>query len=156
MMLHASQEAKAKTWWDIIGPVYRYEDLPPDAQENEGLIVLTTTDDTKFCPVKQFNPQIVTERGSIAAIVDEWVGKLWQIAKEFEIRQLGFGEWSTAVSILYPLKGESLSVVEKLFACSDDSSREQVIKEYVERSEMGAAWNGIVLTLPKKRLGTSE
>ena len=132
-------------WRDIIGSVYRLEDLPPDVQNDEGLIILTTEDGRRYCPIKQFNPQIITEKGSIAPVVDEWVGSLWQIAKKLEMKRLGFDGWTTASSILYPLLGDTQSVIDRLFACSDDVARRQVIGKYIERSLRGAAWNNVRL-----------
>ncbi len=141
-------ESTGKTWWDYIGPIYRYNDLPDEAKADEGLIVVTTTDKVRYVPVRQFDPTTLTEKGAPAPKVDYWVGLLWRVAKEFEIRQLGFSEWTTAVSVLSPLQGQELSFVERLYACTDDEERKRIIMEYVTRSISGATWNDIKLILP--------
>lgn len=138
-----NQEVKKENWHDVIGPVYRLEDLPPNIQGDEGLIILTTEDGTKCCPVKQFDPRVVTEKGRAALVVDEWVSLLWRIAKNLEIQQLGLSEWTAAGSILYPLQEKTQSVVDELFSCANDEAKKAVIVKYVERSVQGMLWNGV-------------
>lgn len=134
-------------WWQFIGRVYRYENLPLDVQENDGLITLTTSDGVKFCPVRQFDPNIVTDRGSVAAVVNPWVSCLWRVVREFE-GQLGSGDWTNAVRVLHPLQGTELSLIDRIFAAESDDERRKVIVEALQSSDEGAAMMGVELTLP--------
>lgn len=146
-----SRPERPSNWNELLGPFIRYDDLPESARDDDGLIVLVTRSGLKVSPSGQFDSSTVDENGNV--VVDPWVGMLWRIAKEFEVSQLGYSEWTIAGSLLSPLDGSDASYAEQLFACTDDSERQRVVMDYVKRSQYGAAWAGIDLVLPSQQLG---
>lgn len=139
---------KPKSWNDLLGPFFHYDKLPESMRNEDGLIVLETSSGQKVCPAGQFDPTIISEDGRISPTIDPWISALWKIAKEFEVKQLESSIWATAATILTPLRGSEVSFAERLFACTDDQSKEAIIMEYVARSENGARWASVELALP--------
>lgn len=98
------------TWSDVIGQVYKKNDvLGYEMVDERDLIVLNTADGTEICPTSQFIDTYESDSGKWSIATSRYVGLGWKIAS-----LSGLSEWSVAAGFFIPRKHNEKSYLEQL------------------------------------------
>ena len=137
---------KEVTWSDVLGPFSHKHDLPPEAQKDHGLIVLTTGDGTEVCPLFQLDKN---EIGEIC--LNPYIAAAWDLLSTLQVGQLDESPWTAAGRLTQPrAEIDNLSWADVLKNSETaEPVKQQILKSIIKDANESAAYMGFELADPR-------
>lgn len=132
------------SWADVLGPVYRKDDLPGSLQEAPDVLTFETRQGTLVCPARQFG---VSADGSLEVLPDVSAG--WSVVRTVEA-QLGNTEKSASLRFLSPFLDGRRSLLDELADPTIPSEdKGHAIDDYVDTAARAGLWVGVEVEDPR-------